>query len=43
MSTQTIIILVAIVAVIALLALRAGGSRVTHIETRHEKDEGDDG
>jgi hypothetical protein len=42
MTTQTIIILVAIVAVIALLALRAGGPRVTHIETRHEKDEGDD-
>ena len=42
MTTQTIIILVAIVAVIALLALRAGGPRVTHIETRYEKDEGDD-
>ena len=42
MTTQTIIILVAIVAVIALLALRAGGPRVTHIETRHEKDEDDD-
>ena len=42
MTTQTIIILVAIVAVIALLALRAGGPRVTHIETRREKDEGDD-
>jgi hypothetical protein len=42
MTTQTIIILVAIVAVIALLALRAGGPRVTHVETRHEKDESDD-
>ena len=43
MSTQTIIIVVVIVvALIAVLAARSGGPRVTHIETRREKDGGED-
>ena len=43
MTTQTaIIIVVAAVALIAVIAARSGGPRVTHIETRHEKRDGDD-
>jgi hypothetical protein len=39
MSITMIIAIVAIVAVIALLAARGGGPRVTHIETRREKED----
>lgn len=43
MTTQTaIIIVVAAVALIVVLVARGGGPRVTHIETRHEKKDGDD-
>ena len=44
MSTTHIIFIIAIVVVglIAVLAARSGGPRVTHIETRREKDGGDD-
>ncbi|WP_308516649.1 hypothetical protein [Sphingomonas flavescens] len=43
MTTQTLIIVVVIVvALIAVLAARSGGPRVTHIETRREKDGGED-
>jgi hypothetical protein len=39
MTTQTlIIVVVVVVALIAVLAARSGGPRVTHIETRREKD-----
>jgi hypothetical protein len=39
MTTTQIILIVAIVAVIALLAARGGGPRVTHIDTRREKED----
>ena len=43
MTTQTLIIIVVIVvALIAVLAARSRGPRVTHIETRREKDGGED-
>jgi hypothetical protein len=43
MSTTTIVLVVAVVAVIAFLMARGGGPRITTIETRREKDEGESG
>ena len=37
-----IIVAAAAVALIAVIAARSGGPRVTHIETRREKKDGDD-
>ena len=43
MGTLTIVIIVAVVAIVALLALNTGGGpRVTTIERKTEKKEGDD-
>ena len=43
MSTTVMIIIVAIAAIIALVLISgAGGPRVTHIETRREKDDEDE-
>jgi hypothetical protein len=42
MSTTMIIMIVVVIAIIiALAAMRVGGPRVTTIETRREKDEGE--
>ena len=44
MSSQTIITVIAIATIFVIVArmIRSGGPRVTHIETRREKDGGDD-
>ena len=41
MSTALIIAL-AVIALVVVIAARSGGPRVTHIETRREKKDGDD-
>ncbi|MFL6756074.1 MAG: hypothetical protein ACJ8EG_00710 [Sphingomicrobium sp.] len=40
--SAALIIGIAVVALVIVIAARSGGPRVTHIETRREKKDGDD-